>query len=206
MPKIIETCEKIRSRVELVPGIILFGNALADIDDISKAIATEIQLEQRFFIGNGERIPFPRKSVTYGDKDTSYQQCGSLTKPKPWTPALAALRDRLNARLHTQVNACTINAYVNGNHSIGWHSDDQPEIVDRIIVVSLGQTRTLLLREHSNEATQTATPLETGSILTMTIASQTTHEHCSPREPADHARLELTFRTIKTQPNHQEDV
>ena len=146
----------------------------------------------------GVRRPIPRLEAWYGDLDARYSYSGIAHDPLPWTPELAALRDRLRARAGAPFNSVLANLYRDGRDSNGWHSDDERELgpMPTIASLSLGATRRFYIKgKESGE--RHAFDLSNGSLLLMSGASQQLWRHTVPKEPhVQHARINLTFRTI----------
>ena len=103
---------------------------------------------------------------------------------------------RLEFKLNFPFNAVLCNYYRNGADSMGWHSDNEPEIDQMMIAsVSFGETRRFGVRERSSRATQSFN-LQHGSLLIMENF-QKDWQHCIPtsKRPMN-PRLNLTFRHI----------
>jgi alkylated DNA repair dioxygenase AlkB len=181
---------------EIVPGIAL-GPPLDDADQLFDALAREIEVSAELIRVGGSVVATARRTGWYGDPGATYTYSGFAHVPKPWPPVLAALRTRLSARYALALNSCLVGVYDDGASSVDWHSDDEPELCDRILSVSLGALRTFLLRS----ATQTvpiAVPLVHGSVLVMSVESQAIWQHSVPAEPVAGRRVNLTFRVIAT--------
>jgi alkylated DNA repair dioxygenase AlkB len=140
----------------------------------------------------------PRLTAWYGEPNARYTYSGLVNEPRPWTPALRMLRDRLDDAFAVALNSCLVNVYRDGSKSMGWHADDERELSGLIVSVSLGATRTLQLREGRRGRSIAEVPLAHGSVLTMTIESQRRFQHAVPKERADGPRMNLTFRTVAT--------
>lgn len=146
----------------------------------------------------GVRRPIPRLEAWYGDADARYRYSGIAHEPLPWTPELAALRDRLRAYAGAPFNSVLANLYRNGGDSNGWHSDDEPELgaSPTIASLSLGATRRFYIKAKTGDERHTF-ELANGSLLLMSGASQQLWRHSVPKEPhVQQARINLTFRTI----------
>ena len=178
----------------IAPGI-TFALPLDDPDTTLAALERELELSDEEVDLGGGRVRMPRRTGWYGDPGAIYTYTGVPTEPKPWTPALAALRARLDALLGTRLNSCLVGWYADGESNVDWHADDEPELRDRIVSVSLGATRTFQLRD-GREGTPIDVPLVHGSVLVMSVESQRRWQHAIPREPAAGPRMNLTFRTI----------
>jgi alkylated DNA repair dioxygenase AlkB len=76
-----------------------------------------------------------------------------------------------------------MNFYRDGNDSVAMHSD-KPHILSAphpIALVSLGESRRMLIRTKAGNRESMAIDLEPGSLLCMSHASQFTHEHGIPK-------------------------
>ena len=146
----------------------------------------------------GRSIPQPRLSTWYGDPGAHYRYSGLHLDPLPWHPALHALRTRLRRRLGHDFNSVLANRYRYGRDSMGWHSDDEPELGDEPLIasLSLGATRRFRLRHRARGETLDL-DLDHGSLLIMAGTLQRHWQHQLPRtrRPLGE-RLNLTFRRI----------
>lgn len=146
----------------------------------------------------GRSCPQPRLSAWYGDDGASYRYSGLLLQPLPWPPALLAVRQQLETGLATSFNSVLANLYRDGRDSMGWHSDDEPELGPEPIIasLSLGATRRFQLR-HKRQAERYSLDLIDGSLLVMAGETQRYWRHQVPktRHPVGE-RINLTFRMI----------
>lgn len=135
-----------------------------------------------------------------GDADASYAYSGKLFTPEPWLAPLQSMRQRLELQLDTPFNAVLINYYRNGLDTMGWHSDDEPELGEQPVIasVSLGALRKFKVR---NKATKTVTDiaLTHGSLLLMKGQSQSLYQHSLPKQTkVTQGRINLTFRHVQS--------
>lgn len=149
----------------------------------------------------GREVDSPRLSCWIGDADATYVYSGTRFEPRPWTPALGALRPRLEALCGARFNSVLANLYRDGNDAMGWHSDDEPELGRQPVIasVSLGAERMFRLRLRA--ATQArresvGVPLPHGSVLRMAGDTQKLYQHALPKAAGAGARVNLTFRWI----------
>ena len=147
----------------------------------------------------GREVASPRLSCWIGDADAAYRYSGTRFQPRPWLPALAALRDRLASELAQPFNSVLANRYRSGADAMGWHSDDERELGPGPLIasVSLGATRRFLLRHRGDPAQRLALDLEQGSLLLMGGQTQQYWKHALPRtaRPVGE-RINLTFRQV----------
>lgn len=172
--------------------------APAEADALLPALSREIPWEQHHVRLFGRTLPAPRLSCWIGDPDAAYTYSAVRFEPRPWTPQLAALRDRLNAAFGASFNSVLANRYRNGADGMGWHSDDEPELGPQPLIasLSLGAPRRFLLRERGGPW-RGEILLEHGSLLRMAGASQARTQHSLPKTARPVAeRLNLTFRRI----------
>ena len=164
----------------------------------------EIRWEQHRVRLFGRELPAPRLSCWIGDPGAAYTYSAVRFEPRPWTPALAALRDRLNDLLGAGFNSVLANRYRNGQDSMGWHADDEPELGPQPLIasLSLGAPRRFLLRSRDRQ--QRAELLLThGSLLVMEGNTQARTQHALPKttRPVGE-RINLTFRRIRSLRGH----
>ncbi|QHL89447.1 alpha-ketoglutarate-dependent dioxygenase AlkB [Nibribacter ruber] len=184
------------AEVYLVPDFI----PVKDQPKLWEALQNEVawrQEEIKFF---GKSIPQPRLTAWYGDAGKSYTYSGLTWQPLPWIPILAQLRDQLFACTGVSFNSVLLNLYRNGQDSMGWHADDEPELGPNPVIasLSLGQERSFHFRHRTQKELKQKLALPSGSLLLM--AGQTQHhwqhqvpKSAKPLEP----RINLTFRVIR---------
>lgn len=152
----------------------------------------------------GRRVMQPRLVAWYGDPHAAYTYSGLTLQPLPWHPILAELKDRLEAATRGSFNSVLANAYRDGADSMGWHSDDEPELgsMPLIASVSLGAERRFLVRPRKRtKGVKTASrgiTLGHGSLLVMRGDSQRLFQHALPRtrKPVG-LRINLTYRQVE---------
>ncbi len=146
----------------------------------------------------GRKVAVPRYQVWMGDAHCHYRYSGVSFSPSEWTPEIQALAQLLNQQLQLDFNCVLLNWYRDGNDSMGWHSDNEPELGENptIASVSLGQTRRFDLK-HRQTNTQLQIELAHGSLLLMAGECQHFWLHQLPKQKQQHAaRYNLTFRHI----------
>lgn len=171
--------------------------------------------EQSTIVIAGKPVTIPRLNCWYGDPGADYSYSGRLFRAHPWLPVLTVIKQRVDSQIIQQLlgslggqgfcgfNSVLCNHYRDGNDSVDWHSDDEPELGDKpfIASVSLGATRTFQLRHKSDRhVAATELPLSHGSLLLMTGEVQHHWQHRVPKlaqSQACTARVNLTFRVVK---------
>ena len=143
-------------------------------------------------------IPLPRLTAWQGDPDAVYVYSGIRNVPQPWAPAVAELRDAVDAMCGVRFNSVLLNRYRSGADGMGWHSDDEPELGAEPVIasVSLGATRRFDFRHNATGVTRSF-QLTGGSLLVMRGQSQAQWRHRVPKEPkVGGERVNLTFRIV----------
>ncbi|XP_075391072.1 DNA oxidative demethylase ALKBH2 [Tenrec ecaudatus] len=182
-----------------------------------RAEASEIfqQLEKEvdYFTGALARVQVfgkwyqvPRKQAAYGDTGMTYSFSGLMLSPKPWTPVLERVRDRVSRVTGQTFNFVLVNRYADGRDHIGEHRDDERELApgSPIASVSFGACRDFIFRHKDSRGRSPARqvdvvrlPLAHGSLLVMNPPTNTHWYHSLPtRKRVLAARINLTFRHI----------
>ncbi len=122
----------------------------ADCAVLMAALLGEVPWEVHRIRMFGRQVASPRLSCWIGDADAAYRYSGSRFEPRPWLPALSALRGRLQEELGVPFNSVLANRYRSGADAMGWHSDDEPELGPQPVIasISLGATRRFALRHR----------------------------------------------------------
>ena len=154
------------------------------------------QHEELTIYGKTTRVP--RKICWYGDPGAVYCYSGVRHEPLGWTPELAELRNLLEAYCDCTFNSVLGNLYHDGEDSMGWHADKEPELGQNptIASLSLGDERLFKVRHNKTKLTRDI-PLRHGDLLLMRGALQHHWRHCVPKTSnVKSPRINLTFRLI----------
>lgn len=146
----------------------------------------------------GRRVSEPRRSVWHADDGFAYRYSGADRRTHPWSPTLRDLAHRCGLVAGEVFNGVLVNLYRDGHDSMGWHSDDEPELGPEPIIasLSLGAERAFDLRHRDSGETVRAF-LSHGSLLVMSGSSQHRWRHRVPRTARTRsARINLTFRRL----------
>ena len=169
-----------------------------------EALVAELPLRQETVRVAGRTWPTPRLVSWHGDPGCSYGYSGRVFEPSPWTPGLAAVRERLAERAGARFNSALANLYRDGADAMGAHSDDEPELgpaaPDDVLIasVSLGATRRFVLAHKRDRARKVDLSLPGGSLLVMGGSTQRWWRHRVPRtRRMVGPRLNLTFRLVR---------
>ncbi len=112
-------------------------------------------------------------------------------RPKLLDRMARCLGDRYGVRLPS----ISANLYRDGNDSVAWHGDRIGRVrADAVVaIVSLGATRTLLLRPDGG-GRSVSFPLHSGDLLVQGGTCQRTFEHCVPKRANAGPRISVMFR------------
>lgn len=164
------------------------------------ALLTGIRWRQDTIKLWGKVHDVPRLQQWFADEGMVYTWSGIRMEPEPWSAPLERLRARLQEAVGLRFNTALANLYRDGNDTVGWHADDEPELGDAPIIasVSLGATRDFVLRHRSRTELVQSIRLSHGSLLIMEGETQEHWKHCVPRRKRVHApRINLTFRHVR---------
>ena len=148
----------------------------------------------------GRTIPLPRLTAWFGDEGKTYMYSGITVEPKPWTPTLLEIKNRIEEVSNVTFNSVLLNYYRNERDSVSWHSDDEPELGKNPIIgsVSFGDVRTFQLKHKTDKSLTISRDLPDGSYLEMAGSTQHHWLHQIPKRTRKIGpRINLTFRTIR---------
>lgn len=144
----------------------------------------------------GKTHPQPRLTAWYGE--ARYRYSGMTLEPQPFTDLQLAIKDAVEQATGRRYNSVLLNYYRDERDSMGFHSDDEPELGPEpaIASVSFGAPRTFILK-HKRLPRTVKLALGDGSLLLMAGTLQRHWRHginkqstpCGPR-------VNLTFRSI----------
>jgi alkylated DNA repair dioxygenase AlkB len=146
----------------------------------------------------GKEFITKRKVAFYADNAIEYTYSNKTKKGAAWTPQLMYLKKLVESYTNAKYNACLLNLYHNGEEGMGWHSDDEKEIVQHssIASLSIGVARKFSFKHKANKE-KIDCILESGSLLEMKGAMQTNWWHALPKtKKVLQPRINLTFRQM----------
>jgi alkylated DNA repair dioxygenase AlkB len=188
--------------LQLPDADIVFYPSLLDeqeSDRLFTQLTDAIDWRQDWITIYGRSMPQPRLTAWYGDPGKSYTYSGITMHPSPWTGTLLDLKAKAEAVSGVVFNSVLLNLYRDGNDSMGWHSDDEPELGQNPVIgsLSLGGTRRFMLRHRTEKGLKHQLELTSGSFLLMQGTTQHYWQHQIPKtkRPVP-ARINLTFRVI----------
>ncbi len=169
-----------------------------DYDSLLHQLVDTTEWRQQEITVYGKAYLQPRLSAWHGD--LSYGYSGIRLEPRPWTPVLRQLKQRVEVLTGQGFNSVLLNYYRDENDSMGMHSDDERELGKQpaIASLSLGEARNLVLKHRTRKDLKTIKlPLAGGSLLLMQGDTQRYWRHGinKLRRPCG-ARINLTFRNV----------
>jgi alkylated DNA repair dioxygenase AlkB len=176
--------------------------ARPEADALLEALRHELAWEQREVVLFGRRVLQPRLIAWAGD--LGYRYSGQTLEPRALTPAVERLLRPVRERTGVCFNHVLVNRYRDGNDSMGFHADDEPELGEDPVVASLsfGTARRFVLKPRRRHRGECRTlHLGHGSLLVMGGTCQRDYYHGVPRQPGLLGeRISLTFRKILAEP------
>lgn len=192
------------SALNLLPkdGCVQYFPAILNVDDCSTLLhalmhTLDWRVDQLMMFG--KLITTKRKVAWVGDEGCSYTYSGVKKEPQAWTPELLKIKNTLEEIAQWKFNSCLLNLYHDGSEGMGWHSDDEPELVQAapIASLSLGAERKFSFK-HKTDKTNASLMLENGSVLLMHAPTQIFWNHSLTKTTRPiGARINLTFRAIQ---------
>ncbi|EGG94360.1 Alkylated DNA repair protein [gamma proteobacterium IMCC1989] len=189
----------------------------------------QVAWEQTEIVLYGKKMRIPRLNAWYAEPQCGYTYSGKYFEPLPWLPLLVEIKAAVEKTLRPLLiegatqedvtqkestpreifNSVLVNCYRDGQDSVAWHSDDEPELGNNPIVasLSLGADRQFQLR-HKNYKQQVQHAkseqykqnirLSNGDLLLMHGNMQHCWQHQIPKtKKAVGERINITFRKIK---------
>jgi alkylated DNA repair dioxygenase AlkB len=167
---------------------------------VLRQLIAEIPWRSEYVVMWGRRVPQPRLTAWYGDAGSLYAYSGLRLDPLPWTPLLLDIKALIEQVAGSPFNSVLLNYYRDNRDSIGFHSDDEPELGHRPIIasLSLGEERTFILKHRTSKLSKPVhLRLASGSLLLMRGATQHCWRHGILKESRPCGpRVNLTFRRI----------
>ena len=168
-------------------------------DILLSRLQSDIDWQQPSITIYGKSHPIPRLQAWMGDRPHTYRYSGTDFTSDTWPGYLASLATILSGIAGVEFNSVLLNLYRNGQDSMGWHSDDEPELGDAPVIasLSLGAERDFTLRPCGSTRQAHSLRLEHGGLLIMKAGMQSHWQHALPRRAGvTEPRINLTFRRI----------
>ncbi|VVU94347.1 2OG-Fe(II) oxygenase superfamily [seawater metagenome] len=146
----------------------------------------------------GKQLETPRWQQAYG---ISYSFSGTVNNALPIPPMIQKFIDWANLKEDSDdiFNMALVNWYLNGDHYIGHHSDDERQLIKEssIYCFSFGADRDFILKNKTTKE-NTKICLNDNSLIIMGGKCQKTHTHSIPkRKKINDRRISITLRKFK---------
>ncbi len=166
--------------------------------DCLHQLQRELDWQQRPIVLFGRQVMQPRLTAFHGDAGIAYRYSGKTLRAEDWPGVLVPLCDALEVALGMRFNSVLCNWYRDGQDSMGWHSDNEPELGKRPLIasISLGGVRQFRLKPLSGGECLALKPAH-GSLIVMAgdLQQHWLHEVPKTRRTVG-PRINLTFRRI----------
>ena len=178
----------------------LFSSVLGDqATPLFHTLCNELPWESPTVRVFGREHPVPRQTCWLAAAGVRYRYSGLVHEGRGWPPALATLRQRLADLTGRDPNGVLANLYRDGDDTMGWHRDNEPELgpTPWVLSYNLGAARDFAFRRHGEHRQCHTLTLHHDDLLVMSPETQHHFEHALPRRRRVKApRLNLTFREI----------
>jgi alkylated DNA repair dioxygenase AlkB len=138
----------------------------------------------------------PRKQQTYG---ISYCFSGVCFDALPIPDIIKPFLDYANKIEQGFFNMALVNWYNDGDDYIGFHSDDESQLINNspIYCFSYGCQRDFILKSKYLKDEKLKLTLENNSLVIMGGTCQKTHQHSIPKRKNKTRRISITLRQFK---------
>jgi alkylated DNA repair dioxygenase AlkB len=185
-------------------GIVLYHEKVLTDQQITQLyndLLNKINWENERVVMFGKEIITKRKVAFYSDPLIAYTYSSKTKIGLPWKDPLIILKNIVESLTKQTYNACLLNLYHNGEEAMGWHSDNEKEIIanSSIASLSIGASRKFSFKHKVTKET-ISIQLENGSLLEMKGTIQSHWLHALPKsKKITESRINLTFRQMHTQ-------
>jgi alkylated DNA repair dioxygenase AlkB len=146
----------------------------------------------------GKEVVIPRLQCWVGDKGCEYSYSGKKLNRQPWTLELLMIKEKISQHANLNFNSVLVNFYRDGQDSMGWHADDEPELGKNptIAALSFGGERDLVFRNILSKETLSIPQLH-GALIIIDGQTQQYWQHAIKKtKKVISPRINLTFRNI----------
>jgi alkylated DNA repair dioxygenase AlkB len=169
-----------------------------EANQMCKELLDTIPWKQDEVVMFGKKIMTKRKVAWYADAGITYTYAGVKKLGLQWTDTLFEIKQKVEAITGATYNACLLNLYHEGEEGMGWHRDNEKEIIPESSIASLsfGAVRKFAFK-HAITNERLDIELENGSLLDMKGAIQGHWYHALPKTTRiKQLRINLTFRLM----------
>lgn len=134
------------------------------------------------------------------DPSLNYRYSGiDNSNSKKFPPVVERICKRVSEKLELEFNYCLLNKYCDGRQTIGWHADDERDLVPGSVIVScsFGAERFFDFRRRDDYNKKIRLNLLNGSMVVMGEGTQPHYHHQVPQQAKiTKPRYNLTFRVV----------
>ncbi len=173
----------------------------SDGDRIFASALNEIPWQTSTIKMYGKEVAIPRLQCWIGDPGCEYAYSGKSLQRYDFFEPLIEIRSLIQNQLGIYFNSVLANLYRDGNDSMGFHADDEPELGNNPLIasLSLGAERPLIFQNKDKAETKTFDQPH-GSLMLMKGATQSAWKHgIRKSKKISEPRINFTFRNIITQ-------
>ncbi len=174
---------------------------LLEADLLFAKLQAELAWQEESIFIYGRWVKVPRLMCWYGDPNAEYRYSGVNHQPMPWTPALQAIREKVEWHWGCAFNSVLANLYRDGKDSMGCHADDEKELGLNPVIASLSLGDERLFKLHHKKCQEKLDiALGHGDLLVMAGTLQHHWMHSLPNtKKLKTPRINLTFRRIRAE-------
>lgn len=154
----------------------------------------------------GKIYDMPREQQVYGVSQYTYSGTTFDTKEIP--PMIEKYLDWANHHHHhrqsskPKYNMVLVNWYHNGNDNIGWHADNEKEIIpgSDVMTISFGQSRVFKIKHNTDNTIAKNIPTQHNGFIIMGGSFQKEFKHSIPKttkKTSQMPRVSITFRCFQ---------
>ena len=152
-----DSCERLNWHCKGEKNIVPFDGALylvkqfyqqSEADLLFAKLQAELAWQGKAIFIYGRWVKVPRLMCWYGDPGAWYRYSGVDHQPKPWTPVLQTIREKVERQSQCTFNSVLANLYRDGNDSMGCHADDEKELGPNPVIASLSLGDERLFKLH----------------------------------------------------------
>ncbi len=169
-------------------------------NQLFKQLQEEIKWQQDSITIFGKTHLQPRLTAWYGDKNKTYTYSNITMYPHDWLDCLLTIKHKIEPICKCRFNSVLLNYYRHGRDSMGWHSDNEPELGKNPLIASVsfgGERRFMFKSRDKKNSLKSELVLNHGSLLIMAGETQQYWLHQIPKTTKQvNPRINLTFRNI----------
>lgn len=171
----------------MITGITFIENFIGSPDQLYERLVNSVNWDDRMA---ARKTASFGKAYNYSQMEYPYQE---------FLPELEQINDKIDHAIGFKPNNCLLNYYLDGRSKMGFHSD-QTDILEPdtgVVIISLGETRSLKFRNITDPTIFFTYELPPGSLIYMTQEVQGNWQHSIPPSGTERGRISLTFRKMK---------